>query len=266
VSNKGKAVNSDFDSIMNNDNENNNSENENTFDSIRKQILYSGEVITSNENNIEDDETDEEDNGENLAIIALDNTDDEKSQNREHSKSSDGCEAFDGEEEIWRYRMGNAYNETQREYEILRTFMEMGRSRSSVHLLRIFNLTNNYYKKLREKNNWVERLDSYDRTTYLNALSEETVAREEEHRRKLEFYRAQQETLANQASSASAKMLHLINRKLNKIVEDVENLTIDEMVSVGNLSTKLIQLQKDIGAQALGVDALLEAIEEDNGQ
>lgn len=248
---------SDFESFIHNSDE----IKEGRFESIKKQVLFSNEVLNEED---DDDELDNDaDNSSAITAFTSVKRGEENSQNEEDFENEN---IYDVNEELWRYRSGNAFNETQREYEILRTYLEMGRSRSSIQLKRIFNLSDKYLVKLREKNNWVERIDAYDRNTYLNALSEETTAREEEHRRKLEYYRAQQETLAQQSASGAAKMLHLINRKLNKLVEDTDNLSIDEMVSVGNLSTKLVQLQKDIGAQALGVDALLEAIEDDGAQ
>jgi hypothetical protein len=167
---------------------------------------------------------------------------------------------------IWEFRNGFAYNETQREYEIFRFYLLLGRARSTVYLMRIYNLTRTQYDKLYHKNNWHERIEAYDRQTFLNACSEGEDTRRRLHEEKLEIYRSQQETIASQSASNSAKILHLIQRKLNKLfLDETENLTIDELVSTGNLAVKLAQLQKELGSQALAVDALLEAIEGDDG-
>jgi len=167
-------------------------------------------------------------------------------------------------ENIWEYRNGFAYNETQREYEMLRFFLTLGRGRSVVYLSRIYSLSVPYIKKVSLKNNWLERIEAYDRQTLSNALSEENNTRRKIHEEKLEIYRSQQETIANQSADNASKILHLIQRKLDKIVNDTQDLTIDELVSTGSLAVKLSQLQKELGSQALAVDALLEAIETDD--
>jgi hypothetical protein len=167
----------------------------------------------------------------------------------------------DNSKVLWHYRNGYAYNETQYEYELLRFYLELGRGRSRVYLSRIFNVTVAYINKISEKNNWYERIEAYDRQTLSNALSKETDTRRQIHEQKLEIYRQQQETIANQASGNAAKILHLIQRKLDKLMLDTENLSIGELVSTGKLAVKFSQLQKELGSQALAVDALLEAIE-----
>lgn len=166
---------------------------------------------------------------------------------------------------IWEYRSGYAFEETQHEYEYLRFYLQLGRARSKIHLARIFNSSTNYINKIADKNNWYERVEAYDRQTYVNALSQENKTRRELHEEKLEIFRAQQETLANQASGNAAKILHLIQRKLDKLMNDTDNLTLDELVSTGNLAVKFSQLQKELGSQALAVDALLEAIDGEDG-
>jgi hypothetical protein len=165
---------------------------------------------------------------------------------------------------LWEYRSGYAYNETQKEFDMFRFFLTLGRGRTRVYLSRIYSVSTNYIEKVSIKNNWLERIEAYDRQTLSNALSEEDNTRRKVHEEKLEIYRSQQETIANQSADNASKILHLIQRKLNKLVLDEDNLTIDELVSTGGLAVKLSQLQKELGSQALAVDALLEAIETDD--
>jgi hypothetical protein len=255
IQNHSISMTSDFDSFINSSD---NNENSNSFESIKNQVLNDEINIDDLDDEIEE-QNEEDKNCSAITKFALNYRDDENSH-----KASDILDSEFVEDEIWKYRCGHAYNETQKEYEILRTYLEMGRSRNTIQLKRIFTLTDSYVKKVREKNNWVERIDAYDRNTYLNALSEETSAREEEHRKKLEIYRARQETIADQAAMGAARMLHLVNSKLAKLVDNGDSLSVDEMIGVGNLTVKLVSMQKEVGAQALGVDALLEAIDEDN--
>lgn len=247
------------------------------FDLIKKNALD----VSTTETDVETDELESnntDDTDEDIqSVLAItttsSNSNPKTSENTNLELSSNilDDEGFESNDEndcdvennhIFYYRMGNAINETQQEYEIFRTYLEMGRGRVRGSLCRIFSLSNKRVFQISKKNNWDERIDAYDRQTYLNSLSRERDAREIEHQRKLENYRAQQETLANQASVASAKMLHLVNQKLSKLLQNEDVLSIDEMISVGNLTSKLVQLQKEVGAQALGVDVLLQALDE----
>lgn len=240
--------------FINNELENNDFDNDDDdFNSIRNNIL--NEEI---DDEIDDNELSDS-NGEN----ALSKKFLSGESSHEFNDDSDDEDMFSSMPAIWEYRSGVALSETVREYEIFRAYLELGRSRSREYLIRIFNLSKSYLARIADKNGWRERIEAYDRQTMLTALSNEDIAREREHQRKLELYRSQQETLAQQSANAASKMMHLINRKINKLVSDeTENLTIDEVVSVGNLTVKLASMQKELGSQALGVDVLLGAIED----
>ena len=194
------------------------------------------------------------------ASVSISHSDDEPTSVLQNLDEVDVAEEVD---EIWRYRSGFAYNETQKEYAILQAFLEMGRGRSYVYLSRIYGTPIPKLNKIRDKNNWDQRIDAYDRQTLVNTLSDEEKTRRVLHEQKLEMYRGQLEVIASQSAGNASKILHLIQKKLNTILESGDNLSVDELVSTGNLAVKLSQLHKEVGGQALGVEALLEAIDDD---
>lgn len=167
------------------------------------------------------------------------------------------------DESDWGYQGGFAKMESVREYEYFTFWIGMGRGRSLQYVKSTFNVSIAKLQSISKKNFWSERCKSYDRAILANKLAEVDISEEREHRIRLEQYRQKQEYLANLGGDAASKILALMQRKLNSMLQDTDNMSIGEMIGTGTLAVKLAELQKSLGSQALGVDALLEALEDE---
>jgi len=171
-------------------------------------------------------------------------------------------EDFDEVESVWEYRQGGALNENPYEYNLFTTYLNLGGGRSKQYISTLFKITKLKVDEVYRRNNWKYRSSMYDAKCL--ALANEDIDKQAivDHQQKLEQYRTQQEIIAKQASLTASKILSINLRKINEILENNETPTIQEVTFLGSLANKLAILGKDLGAQALGVDALLEAIDE----
>jgi hypothetical protein len=82
------------------------------------------------------------------------------------------------------------------------------------------------------------------------------------HQNKLNQYRQQQEFIARLASDAAARLLVINTKRIDKLMTSDEIVTIDELIGLSGVAQRMANLGKELGSQALGVDALLEAMED----
>ncbi|MFN9912112.1 MAG: hypothetical protein ACK53L_05990, partial [Pirellulaceae bacterium] len=82
------------------------------------------------------------------------------------------------------------------------------------------------------------------------------------HMQKLEVYREEQEALGKQLSLNAARIAFLANSTLSKMLSEEQNLDVRDLPSILNTASKLAEVGKNLQGGALGVEQLLNAIEE----
>jgi hypothetical protein len=162
----------------------------------------------------------------------------------------------------WEYKQGNAHNETESEYNIFKTYLRLGSGRSFPYILKLFNLRKGTLSRICTNNNWKYRTKLYDLETL--AIEHRDIDKEamQLHQNKLNQYRQQQEFIARLASDAAARLLVINTKRIDKLMTSDEIVTIDELIGLSGVAQRMANLGKELGSQALGVDALLEAMED----
>jgi hypothetical protein len=100
----------------------------------------------------------------------------------------------------WEFRSRMAKFESEKEFSMFRIFCEAGSGRSTKYISFTYNLPESRILKIADKNNWAKRAADYDKNQLQIMLSQERTARAEEHKKKLEEYRMQQEFIGRSLS------------------------------------------------------------------
>ena len=159
-------------------------------------------------------------------------------------------------------REGGANSETEKEFEIFKFWLNCGSGRSIPYLANIFNLQETRLHSLAKKNNWATRTSDYDIDTLHEKLKLEQDARAEEHKKRLEDYRLQQEYLGRNLSVNAAKLAALSQRTLDEYLDSNRAVDIRDIPSILNSAAKIAEVGKSLQSGALGVEQLLVALEE----
>jgi len=130
----------------------------------------------------------------------------------------------------------------------------------------VFNLTDSAMIKLSAKNNWDLRAADYDRYQLQLMVAADNTARAEEHKRKLEEYRMQQEFIGQSLSSDAAKIAALVSGTLNRMLEESTRIDVRDLPMLLNAANKAAEVGRNLQSSALGVDQLLTALEEVDDQ
>ncbi len=162
----------------------------------------------------------------------------------------------------WLYRSRLAPNETEREYQYLETYLELGTGRSINYLSQLLNLQQSTIYNIYKRNAWKARCADYDRNMLAKRIKLSQDARQEEHIQKLEQYRQEQELLGKQLTINAGRILQLSNRTLNRLLECDSGLPFKDMVGMLNAAAKMADVGKQLQSSALGVDQLMIALEE----
>lgn len=171
-----------------------------------------------------------------------------------------------GKEKPWAFRQLRAYNETKKEWDIFKYYCGCGESRSITHVAHLFGLRPATVLALSRKNNWALRSEAYDKFVLAKALRSEEKTRQAEHIRKLELFRQQQEFLGASMTGSAAKIMHLAQRRLDKMLENGAMLSEAQLSQLMSVAAKIAETGKALTGTALGVDALLEAVESNEGE
>jgi len=170
-------------------------------------------------------------------------------------------------QKIWNLRGGQAYGETKTEWQIFRYYCLNGRGRSLSHIAQVFSKRTATVKALAEKNNWEIRAQQYDNYMLAEAMLSESETRKREHIRKLEDFRAKQEFLGSAMTGAAAKLMAVAQRKLDAMLEDEETeLSQEELSKIISNASRIAETGKSLSGGALGLDALLEALDSTEGE
>ncbi|MGA0790783.1 MAG: hypothetical protein ACO3O8_04635, partial [Pelagibacteraceae bacterium] len=102
----------------------------------------------------------------------------------------------------------------------------------------------------------------YDIDILHEKLKLEQDARAEEHKKRLEDYRLQQEYLGRNLSINAAKLAALSQRTLDEYLDSNRAVDIRDIPSILNSAAKIAEVGKNLQSGALGVEQLLVALEE----
>lgn len=164
--------------------------------------------------------------------------------------------------DTWSIRCGGAVNETEKEYDYFQIYRDSGEGRSITHIKQLFNLSPSSIKQIAEKNYWKERVSDYDRFILVQKVKLEQTNKAKAHIRRLEQYRLQQEMIGRDFSIAAARVAGIANKQLELMLAAGGLVDPEKLPAYLNAAAKLAEVGKSLQAGALGVDALLTALEE----
>jgi hypothetical protein len=163
---------------------------------------------------------------------------------------------------VWLKRSYLAPNETDNEFYLFKTYVGSGRGRTINYISTISQLSPHKINIIAQRNNWVRRVRAYDSYMLEQRLAESQDSRHEEHVRKLEIYREEQEIIGKQTSYTAGKILHLATKTLDKLITEDGNLSVDDLPKFLTVAAKLAETGKVLQSTALGVDQLMQALDE----
>jgi hypothetical protein len=162
----------------------------------------------------------------------------------------------------WSKRSKLAPNETDKEFEMFKVYCMYGSGRSHQYVSQITNFGLSTIKIIAQRNQWSRRSGDYDRWQLTRKIKEAQTSRHEEHIKKLEVYREEQEALGKQLTLNAARIAFLANSTLAKMLDEEKTLDMRDVPGILNTAAKLAEVGKNLQGTALGVDQLLSAIEE----
>jgi len=166
----------------------------------------------------------------------------------------------------WVKRSYLAPNETDKEFELFKVYCMYGGGRSLQYISNVSHATLSTLNKLSSKNNWKRRAEDYDRAELVNKMKQLQTSRHELHLRKLEKYREEQEALGQQLTLNAARIAFLANSTLSKMLDEDRELDTRDLPGMLNVAAKLADVGKNLQSSSLGVDNLLAALEEADGE
>jgi hypothetical protein len=165
----------------------------------------------------------------------------------------------------WFKRSYLAGNETDKEFQLFKLYCMYGGGRSLQYISTVSNVTPSTLSKLSIKNNWKRRAEDYDRSELVKKMQQVQTSKHELHLRKLEKYREEQEALGQQLTLNAARIAFLANSTLSKMLDEDRELDARDLPGMLNVAAKLADVGKNLQSTALGVDNLLVALEEADG-
>ena len=159
-----------------------------------------------------------------------------------------------------------AVNETDKEFELFKLYCMYGGGRSIQYISTISNIPPSVLYKLSKHNNWKRRAEDYDRAELVKKMQQVQTSKHELHIRKLEKYREEQEALGQQLTLNAARIAFLANNTLSKMLDEDKDLDVRDLPGMLNVAAKLADVGKNLQSTSLGVDNLLTALEEAEGE
>ena len=165
----------------------------------------------------------------------------------------------------WSKRSYLAPNETDKEFQLFKLYcMNLG-GRSLQYISAISNIAPSALSKVSTKNSWRRRSEDYDRAELVKKMKQVQTSKHELHLRKLEKYRQEQESLGQQLTLNAARIAFLANSTLTRMLDEERDLDARDLPGMLNVAAKLADVGKNLQSTALGVDNLLAALEESDG-
>lgn len=130
------------------------------------------------------------------------------------------------------------------------------------HIKQLFNLSQSTIRNMAEKNHWKERVADYDRFILVQKVKLEQTNKAKAHISRLSEYRVQQESIGRSISVAAGRIALIANKQLELMLVADAIVDPEKLPSYLNAAAKLAEVGKQLQAGALGVDALLSALDE----
>lgn len=178
------------------------------------------------------------------------------------SASSSSSSLFVNESCSWEYRSKLAPFEVEKEYAVFKLWLESGSGRSKQYISKVYNYPESTINKIALKNNWGQRATDFDCHQLQLMQAAENTRRAQEHKRKLEEYRLQQEFIGRSLSSDAAKLAAIVSSTLDKFMMSDREIDIRDLPAVLNAANKAAEVGRNLQSSSLGVDQLLTALEE----
>ena len=169
---------------------------------------------------------------------------------------------YPSKNKVWLKRSYLAPNETDNEFHLFRTYVGCGRGRTINYITVVSQLSHHKINLIAQRNNWIRRVRAYDSYMLEQRLAESQDSRHDEHVRQLEIYRQEQEIIGKQTSYTAGKILELANRTLDNLVTNESQLNVDDLPKFLTVAAKLAETGKVLQSTALGVDQLMQALDE----
>lgn len=162
----------------------------------------------------------------------------------------------------WLKRSYLAVNESDKEFEMFRVYCLYGGGRSLQYISTTLNIPAPILNKIAQRNNWKRRASDYDTAQLTLKIKHSQDSKHKLHIQKLEQYREEQEVLGKQISLNAARMAFLANNSLSKLIDEERTLDVRDIPAILNTAAKLAEVGKNLQSSSLGVDSLLNAMEE----
>jgi hypothetical protein len=175
---------------------------------------------------------------------------------------SQDTDNFQQEVESWKFRSKMARFESEKEFSMFSVFCNSGSGRSTKYISFTYNIPQSRIDKIAEKNSWLKRAADFDRYQLQLMLQQEKTARAEEHKRKLEEYRLQQEFIGRSLSADAAKLAAIVSGTLDKFIANDREVDMRDLPALLNAAAKAADMGRNLQSSSLGVDQLLVALEE----
>lgn len=166
----------------------------------------------------------------------------------------------------WLKRSYLAPCESDKEFELFKLYCMYGGGRSLQYISTVSNATLSVLNKLSTKNNWKRRAEDYDRAELVKKIKQSQTSKHELHIKKLEKYREEQEALGQQLTLNAARIAFLANSALSKMIDEERTLDARDLPGMLNVAAKLADVGRNLQSSSLGVDNLLAALEEAEGE
>lgn len=213
-----------------------------------------------------EDEPSEDGNVDNTLDVNSSNFNDEtptsQSTNISHPANPTQNPSTPSLAKTWSKRSKLAPNETDKEFEMFKVYCMYGGGRSHQYVSQITNFGLSSIRSIAQRNQWARRSGDYDRWQLSRRIQESQDSKHRLHMQKLEVYREEQEALGKQLSLNAARIAFLANSTLSKMLSEEQNLDVRDLPSILNTASKLAEVGKNLQGGALGVEQLLNAIEE----
>jgi hypothetical protein len=161
-------------------------------------------------------------------------------------------------EEYKKYIYDPMPGETPKQFEAYCVYRNLEKKRSFERVSNELSKSSTLIKRWAAKNDWTERVTLYD-------FAQEKVNREiledlnkEDHKRKLNKYRQENESLGKAFRSAGANLLSIVNERLNNLTEDEKKtLTIKDVNALAKSAEVCTTVGDKLLAESLAVEKLL---------
>ncbi|MEA5474255.1 hypothetical protein VB716_08475 [Synechococcus sp. CCY9201] len=154
-------------------------------------------------------------------------------------------------------------DEPSRAYELFAVYLEAGPSRSIAEMARITGHSDSNLRRYATRFNWKHRAEAHDRELLGRVVTQSTEEREAEHRAQIRAFADQLTCRAARLGDVADRLIALATRSVQTMLDRGEDLDARLLPSVVNAAAALTTLTSDLQSRALGIDELMELLEED---